>query len=288
MSNLQRFVAGEDARSWDRSTTRSRRWRSSKRATPRARTAARRSHDRQPTSISGGTIAADYGWIDDSMAPHPARLPARGREARDGCGGHRRLHRRAGAADARGDAVAARSRGATLPSSAASSDGSICRQDVDAQLAGFADDRALVGVRHIVQAEADGFLRAAGVSRGHRPPRAARAWRTTSSCSRGNCRRRSRSRARFPRQRFVLDHLGKPDVRGGAFGEWRRHLRDRSPRCPTLLQAVGTGDGSRLARLDARAAASVSRRRARRVRAGSDHDRQRLAGVSGRRARMPT
>src|SRR5207237_5685746 len=28
----------------------------------------------------------------------------------------------------------------------------------------------------------------------------------------------------FPNQRFVLDHLGKPDVRGGGFTTWRREL----------------------------------------------------------------
>jgi L-fuconolactonase len=30
--------------------------------------------------------------------------------------------------------------------------------------------------------------------------------------------------ASFPDQRMVLDHLGKPDVRGGEFASWRRHL----------------------------------------------------------------
>jgi L-fuconolactonase len=31
---------------------------------------------------------------------------------------------------------------------------------------------------------------------------------------------------RFPRQRFVLDHLGKPDVRQGAISPWREQIRD--------------------------------------------------------------
>jgi L-fuconolactonase len=31
---------------------------------------------------------------------------------------------------------------------------------------------------------------------------------------------------RFPRQRFVLDHLGKPDVRKGALSPWRDAIRD--------------------------------------------------------------
>jgi L-fuconolactonase len=28
----------------------------------------------------------------------------------------------------------------------------------------------------------------------------------------------------FPRQRFVLDHLGKPDIRASEYREWRRHF----------------------------------------------------------------
>jgi L-fuconolactonase len=28
----------------------------------------------------------------------------------------------------------------------------------------------------------------------------------------------------FPSQRFVLDHLGKPDIRGGGFDAWRRDI----------------------------------------------------------------
>jgi L-fucono-1,5-lactonase len=31
---------------------------------------------------------------------------------------------------------------------------------------------------------------------------------------------------RFPRQRFVLDHLAKPDIRKGALSPWRELLRD--------------------------------------------------------------
>ena len=99
------------------------------------------------------------------------------------------------------------------------------QQDVDAQLACFAHDRGLVGVRHIVQGEPDGFLERpaflAGITRlepaglpydilvfARQLPEAIAFAR------------------RFPRQRFVLDHLGKPDVRGGELPEWHRRLRD--------------------------------------------------------------
>ena len=99
------------------------------------------------------------------------------------------------------------------------------QQDVDAQLAAFADDGRLVGVRHIVQSEPDGFLARpaflAGISRLERAGLAydilvyARQLPQAVAFAR-----------RFPRQRFVLDHLGKPDIRTGEFDVWQRSLRD--------------------------------------------------------------
>jgi L-fuconolactonase len=32
--------------------------------------------------------------------------------------------------------------------------------------------------------------------------------------------------SRFPRQRFVLDHLAKPEIRTGEIREWERHIRE--------------------------------------------------------------
>jgi L-fuconolactonase len=95
--------------------------------------------------------------------------------------------------------------------------------DVDAQLASFATTPALVGVRHILQAEADGFMQRpaflAGMARlepsgltydilvfARQLPAAVELAR------------------RFPRQRFVLDHLGKPDVRAGELRTWQADL----------------------------------------------------------------
>jgi L-fuconolactonase len=99
------------------------------------------------------------------------------------------------------------------------------QQDVDAQLAGFAEDRGLVGVRHIVQSEPDGFLQRqaflAGIARLEPAglPYDILVFARQLPDAIGFARR-------FPRQRFVLDHLGKPDVRGGELAEWRRRLRD--------------------------------------------------------------
>jgi L-fuconolactonase len=165
---------------------------------------------------------AEYGWIDETMARiRRDFLPADARQAMDGAG------------VAGSVAVQARQ---TLEETRWLLD--LARQhafirgvvgwidlegDVDAQLSRFAGDPALVGVRHIVQAEPGGFLERpaflAGIARLDRRGLAydilvyARQLPAAVAFAR-----------RFPRQRFVLDHLGKPDVRGGGFQEWRRHL----------------------------------------------------------------
>lgn len=93
-----------------------------------------------------------------------------------------------------------------------------------AQLETFAANPRLVGVRHIVQSEPDGFLLQPEFLRGislleeldlaydiliyarHLPMAA-------------------QFVERFPRQRFVLDHLAKPPVKSGAVDEWARGIR---------------------------------------------------------------
>jgi len=95
--------------------------------------------------------------------------------------------------------------------------------DVDAQLASLGSAPALAGVRHIVQGEPDGFLErpafVAGVGRLDRLGLTydiliySRQFPEAIAFAR-----------RFPSQRLVLDHLGKPDVRGGGLAEWRRQV----------------------------------------------------------------
>ncbi len=72
-------------------------------------------------------------------------------------------------------------------------------------------------------------LDSAGVSRGSN----ATAWPTTSWSTRGSSARPFDFASAFPDQRFVLDHLGKPDIRGGAFDAWRRDL-DRLAALPNV------------------------------------------------------
>lgn len=58
---------------------------------------------------------------------------------------------------------------------------------------------------------------------------------------------------RHPRQVFVLDHLGKPQVRGGSLDRWRRLIRDlaRRPRVFCKLSGLATeADWKRWTRAD--------------------------------------
>ncbi|MFZ1158746.1 MAG: amidohydrolase family protein, partial [Candidatus Sulfotelmatobacter sp.] len=94
-----------------------------------------------------------------------------------------------------------------------------------ADLESFARNPKLVGIRHIVQAEPDNFLLDADFLRGisvleefdlaydlliytKHLPRAAEFVK------------------RFPRQRFVLDHLAKPPIKNGAVDLWARGIRE--------------------------------------------------------------
>jgi L-fuconolactonase len=103
---------------------------------------------------------------------------------------------------------------------------------VDAELERLSRHPRFVGVRHIVQGEPDGFLERPAFRQGV-----------------GRLERHGLTydilvyarqlpaavdfAAAFPRQRFVLDHLGKPDVRGNGYREWRRHF-DRIAALPNV------------------------------------------------------
>ena len=95
--------------------------------------------------------------------------------------------------------------------------------DVVRQLSAFTGRPALVGIRHIVQAEPDGFLALPAFRSG-----VAELERTGLVYEILVYARQLPDAVAFaralPRQRFVLDHLGKPDIRGGGFDRWRRHV----------------------------------------------------------------
>jgi L-fuconolactonase len=103
---------------------------------------------------------------------------------------------------------------------------------VDTELAALAAHPKLVGIRHIVQSEPDDFLSRPAFRRGvarlaqyglaydilihpHRLPEAVRLADA------------------FPSQRFVLDHLAKPEIRKGAIDGWRGDMK-RLAACPNV------------------------------------------------------
>jgi len=94
---------------------------------------------------------------------------------------------------------------------------------VDADLEAVAPHRKLIGVRHIVQAEPDGFLDSPEFRRG-----VSRLDRFGLTYDLLIYARQLPEAVAFvralPEQRIVVDHLAKPDIKGGGFDRWRRHF----------------------------------------------------------------
>jgi L-fuconolactonase len=101
---------------------------------------------------------------------------------------------------------------------------------VEAELERLGGHPKLVGIRHIVQSEPDDFLARPAFLRGlARLERFDLAYDVLI-----HARHLPAAAAfveRFPRQRFVLDHLAKPEIRRGAIDDWRRGL-GRLAACP--------------------------------------------------------
>lgn len=95
--------------------------------------------------------------------------------------------------------------------------------DLGIQLDTLTADAKLVGIRHIVQAEPDDFLDDDTFRRG-----VAALERHGLAYDILVYARQLPAAIRFaaalPGRRLVLDHLGKPDIRAGAFDGWRRDL----------------------------------------------------------------
>lgn len=101
----------------------------------------------------------------------------------------------------------------------------LCSPDVETQLREFTKNHRFVGVRHIAQTEPDPrFLVSEPFLRG------IAALSTTDLTYDVLVYPHQLAAAveladRFPGQRFVLDHLGKPDLRRGQLGEWEQRMR---------------------------------------------------------------
>ena len=97
--------------------------------------------------------------------------------------------------------------------------------DAPAAVAALAREPKLVGLRHIVQAEADDFLRRADFQRGVCALAAHRLVYDVLVYPRQLPAAIDFVRA-LPEQPLVLDHLAKPDIAGGQFDAWARDLRE--------------------------------------------------------------
>ncbi len=89
--------------------------------------------------------------------------------------------------------------------------------------------RALVGIRHIVQAEPDGFLSRPAFERGIAELTARDLPYDVLVYAR-QIAAADDLVTRHPHQRFLLDHLGKPDIRGGEYEAWRRDFDELAAR----------------------------------------------------------
>jgi len=97
--------------------------------------------------------------------------------------------------------------------------------DARLQLELFADHQKLVGIRHIVQSEPDDhFMLRPAFCRGIALLEEFGLAYDILVYSR-HLAVATELAERFPSQRFVLDHLGKPDIRRGELHAWERELR---------------------------------------------------------------
>ncbi|MFB4350614.1 amidohydrolase family protein [Microbacterium sp. CR_7] len=116
--------------------------------------------------------------------------------------------------------------------------------DTTAHLEGLETEPLVVGVRHILQDEADGLAVSAGFITGAREV-AARGWTFDACIREAQLPEVSRLAAAVPELRIVLDHLGKPAVGTGErpvapSPEWARDLDDlaRHPQVSCKLSGL--------------------------------------------------
>src|SRR5580698_250282 len=186
--------------------------------------------------------AAEYEWIDDSMAGLQHDFLPRDLEpllAASGFGGSIAVQARQSLEETR-----------WLLELAARNDFirgvvgwvDLCSPEITAQLESFAQDKKLVGVRHVVQGEPDdefmlrpAFRRGVGLLNQFglaydlllypkHLPVAAKLVR------------------QFPEQRFVLDHIAKPRIAEGVLQPWARDIRElaKAPNVACKLSGMVT------------------------------------------------
>ncbi len=114
----------------------------------------------------------------------------------------------------------------------------IANEDFEASLPALASDTKLVGLRHVVQAEPDGFLDDANFNRGIRALRTAGLAYDLLIVER-QLEEAIRFVDRHPQQTFVLDHIAKPKIAAGEIEPWRNRMIDMSKRSNVCCKLSG-------------------------------------------------
>jgi L-fuconolactonase len=182
--------------------------------------------------------AADYGWIDDSMAELRRDFVVED------------LERELTAANVNGTVlVQARQteeETQSLLSFARESPrilgvvgwAEIAGEDFEKQVEELAQDGQLVGLRHVVQAEPDGFLDGAAFNRGIRALRGATLVYDILIYER-QLEEATRFVDRHPGQAFVLDHIAKPKIAAGELEPWRKRIIELARRPNVCCKVSG-------------------------------------------------
>ena len=107
--------------------------------------------------------------------------------------------------------------------------GPIAAEDFEQRLEQLAQQPRLVGLRHVVQAEPDGFLDGAAFNRGICAMRGTGLVYDILIYER-QLEEATRFVDRHPEQMFVLDHIAKPKIAAGELQPWRKRLIDLARR----------------------------------------------------------
>lgn len=122
--------------------------------------------------------------------------------------------------------------------------------DLAAKIAEIVSAPALKGLRHVVQAELPGFLDGHDFNRGIRMLNGTGLVYDILIYAR-QLEEATRFVDRHPQQSFVLDHIGKPDIRGGEIVRWSERISELAARpniCCKISGMVTEADPTRWTR----------------------------------------
>ena len=114
----------------------------------------------------------------------------------------------------------------------------IAAEDFERGLEHLAQQRPLVGLRHVVQGEADGFLDGSAFNRGIRAMRGKGLVYDILIYER-QLEEATRFVDRHPEQMFVLDHIAKPKIAAGELEPWRKRITELAGRPNVCCKVSG-------------------------------------------------